>query len=281
LFLDDVEQLRHEVVDVEATYRGANVATARLVVDDVWFTYPGRATGALRGISMLVEPGEIVALVGENGSGKSTLAAVIGGLYEPDAGAVRLDGWTPADLGADSWRTQFATVFQEHVRYNLSGRDVIALGDVRAMPDNARVRAAAAAAGIDRALDALPLGFETPLGPQFIGGTDLSGGQWQRLALARALYRDAPFVILDEPTAALDPAAEAAWFDSLRSLLRGRSALVISHRFSTVRSADRIYVLSEGAVVEAGSHEQLMAIDARYARLFNLQAACFADVVTQ
>jgi ATP-binding cassette subfamily B protein len=281
LFLDDVEQLCGEPHPPMTgglpapDERGAPTRPGRLVIENVSFRYPGRPTDAVRNVSLAVEPGEVVALVGENGSGKSTLVNLVAGLLQPAAGSVTWDGARAADLGAAEWARRFAIVFQDHVRYHLPATDVIALGEPDAPLDVARLHRAARRSGIAAELERLPLGYATPLGPEFLGGTDLSGGQWQRLALARALYRPAPFLILDEPTAALDPAAEAAWFGGLRDLLDGRSALVVSHRLSTVRSADRIYVLHEGRVTEHGSHEELVTLGTAYARLFEQQAASF------
>jgi ATP-binding cassette subfamily B protein len=179
------------------------------------------------------------------------------------------------DLPPGAVRASTAVIFQDFVRYALDAETNIALGRPDDAPDQASVRAAASAADIDGALSALPAGYETPLTRVFEGGHDLSGGQWQRVAIARAFYRDAPLVVLDEPSAALDPRAEDELFSSLRRTLQGRAALIISHRFSTVRNADRIYVLDHGRVAEHGSHDELMALDGSYAELFRLQAAAY------
>jgi ATP-binding cassette subfamily B protein len=213
---------------------------------------------------MHIEPGEVVALVGENGSGKTTLAKLLAGLYAPQAGEVRWNG-----AGAT------AVAFQDYVRWMLPAHDNIALGRHERFGDRDGVRAAARRSGAHADLDPLPDGYATILGPAFIGGTDLSGGQWQRVALARLFFRDAPFVILDEPTAALDAKAEHALFASIRELLAGRSVLLISHRFSSVREADRIYVLRDGEVVETGGHDALVAAGGLYAEMFGLQAAAY------
>ena len=247
----------------------------RLEVDQVSFTYPSGEQPALRDVCLHVDAGEVVALVGENGSGKTTLAKLLAGLYLPDQGRVLWDGTDVATVDPDQLRRSVAVIFQDFIRYHLPARDNIGLGRVEAIDDLGAVRAAASQAGAHDFLAALRAGYETMLGPEFIGGTDLSIGQWQRVALARAFFRDAPFIILDEPTAALDPKAEHELFDRIRSLLADRTVLLISHRFSSVRSADRIYVLADGRVAEDGTHEQLMARRGRYAELFTLQADAY------
>jgi ATP-binding cassette subfamily B protein len=219
--------------------------------------------------------GEVVALVGENGSGKTTLAKLLAGLYEPEDGRILWDDQDVAGFRPSSVRRRITVVFQDFVRYAMSATENVAVGRVEEPVDPLRVRMAAAAAGADAALDALPHGYETVLSRMFADGTDLSGGQWQRVALARSFYRDAPLVILDEPSAALDPRAEHELFSTLREALHGRTALFISHRFSTVRGADRIYVLHEGEVVEQGSHDDLIARDGRYAELYRLQSESY------
>jgi len=244
-------------------------------VQNVRFTYPGSNRPALNGVDLRIDAGEVVALVGENGSGKTTLAKILASLYDPDSGSVRWDGIDGREYSRPAMRDRVAVIFQDFVRYALSAKENIALGRPEEPVDDARVLAAARTAGADRTIDDLPMGYRTPLSRMFAGGQDLSGGQWQRIALARAFYRDAPLVILDEPSAALDPRAEFELFASLRDVLAGRTALFISHRFSTARTADRIYVLDEGRVVETGSHDELMAADGQYADLFRLQAAAY------
>ena len=230
---------------------------------------------ALRGASLEIARGEVVALVGENGSGKSTLAKLICGLYQPDTGSVSWDGTDISTVDGDQLREQVTVIFQDFAQYWLSAQENIGVGRVARMSDLDGIRAAARMAGADQIIESWPEGYQALLGPVFENGKDLSIGQWQRMALARAFFRDAPLIILDEPTASLDARAEAELFARIRTLFRGRTVLLISHRFSSVRSADRIYVLKEGQVVERGTHEELIRERGLYAELFDLQAAAY------
>jgi ATP-binding cassette subfamily B protein len=242
----------------------------------ITFRYPGAARDALHDVDLSIGPGRIVALVGANGSGKTTLTKILAGLYRPDGGRL-CHGGRPVDDPA-LLRALAAVVFQDFVRYRLTAMDNITFGRPDRPADRAWATSVAGQVDLHDQIERLPNGYDTPLSREFTGGADLSGGQWQRLALARAFYRDAPFVILDEPTAALDPQAEAELFANIRQLFAGRSVLLVSHRFSTVRGADLIYVLDEGRVVEQGSHDALMALDGDYARLFRLQADAYLRV---
>lgn len=277
LFLDDLDNFfelgRTATESQSGEEAPAGFETVRAT--DVRFRYPGSDVEALRGVSVDLRAGEVVALVGENGSGKTTLAKLLAGLYRPDDGAITWDGRDVREFRPASLRSRISIVFQDFVRYALPATENIAVGQVDEPLDEQRVHRAARASGAESAIEALPSGYDTILSRLFSGGRDLSGGQWQRVAIARSFYRDAPLVILDEPSASLDPRAEYELFSTLRSALHGRTALFISHRFSTVRGADRIYVLSEGEVVEHGNHEDLMTMGGRYAELFRMQSEAY------
>jgi ATP-binding cassette subfamily B protein len=279
LFLEDLEAFRALLPEVLAA-RPTAPAPERfnaLRVEDVEFRYPGSERAALSGVSLTIRRGEVVALVGENGSGKTTLAKILSGLYRPHAGQVCWDGVDVGEVDAEQLRRGVAVVFQDFGRYLLPVADNVGLGRVEAIEDRPAIERAARQAGADQFIGQLPRGYDTMLGKMFEGGEDLSVGQWQRIALARAFFRDAPFVILDEPTAALDARAEHALFESIRTLFAGRTVLLISHRFSSVLSADRIFVLDGGRLVEEGTHAQLMDAGGVYSELFTLQAEAYRD----
>ncbi|MFI2103223.1 ABC transporter ATP-binding protein [Isoptericola sp. NPDC019693] len=280
LFLDDVHAF---LAEGRAAARAADgseeppAAFPGVFARGVSFTYPGSRRPALRDVDLALRPGEVVALVGANGSGKTTLAKLLAGLYVPTDGVVLWGDRPLAGMRGAAVRRQVAVIFQDFVHYAYTATWNIALGRPDVPVDHERVRRSARVAGVDAALAGLPDGYESRLSRMFPGGTELSGGQWQRVAIARAFYRDAALVILDEPTAAMDPLAEHDLFSSLRATLDGRTALFVSHRFSTVRSADRIVVLDDGAVVEQGSHDELMALDGAYAEMFTVQARSYLD----
>jgi ATP-binding cassette subfamily B protein len=239
--------------------------------DDVWFTYPGSDRAALAGVSFEIRAGEKVALVGENGAGKTTLVKLLLGLYRPDAGRITFDGIDARDLDPAALRAAASAVLQQFTRYQLTFRENVGIAAPERLQDADRVRRAVASAGAADVLHKLAQGQETLLGPD-VGGVDLSGGEWQRLALARAFFREAEVLVLDEPTAALDPLAELAVFERFVDLARGRTAVLISHRLGMARLADRVLVLKHGRLVEAGPHEALVRAGGEYAALFAAQA---------
>jgi ATP-binding cassette, subfamily B, bacterial len=243
-----------------------------LVFEDVGYRYPGTETWALRGLSFTVRAGETVALVGGNGAGKTTIVKLMTRLYDPHEGRVLLDGVPLPAYDLDALRARIGAIFQDFVRFSLTAGENVAVGRIEAAEDAERIAAAAARGLAAPVIERLPGGYAQPLGPLFAGGRDLSGGEWQKIALSRAYMREAEILILDEPTAALDARAEHDVFARFRELSAGRTAVLISHRFSTVRMADRILVLEGGRVLEEGGHAALMARGGRYAELFTLQA---------
>lgn len=244
--------------------------------DDVTFTYPGADEPALDGVSFEIRPGETIAVVGRNGAGKSTLFKLLCRLYDPTAGRILLDGNDIRDYDPDELRRSMSAMFQDYVTYQGTAAENIGLGDLPSIGDRARIEVGARRSGAAERIERLPRGYDSPLGRWFDGGVDLSGGEWQKVAMARAFVRDAPILILDEPTSALDARAEYELFVRLTELARGRTTLYISHRFSTVRRAERILLLDNGKLMENGTHEELMRLDGDYADLFNLQAEAYA-----
>ena len=248
---------------------------SRMSVNDVGFTYPESKVPALKGVSMEIARGETVALVGENGAGKTTLAKLLCRLYDPSSGTISWDGREITSCDPDALRSRIAVIFQDFVHYQLSARENVGFGELAAIDDHAAITEAARHAGAHEFLDRLPAGYETMLGRIFETGHELSIGQWQKVALARAFIRDAPLVILDEPTASLDARAEYELFERMRDLFEDRAVLMISHRFSSVRMADRIYVLKDGEITESGTHDELVEAGGLYCELFNLQAGTY------
>ena len=243
------------------------------VFEDVGFIYPGAERWAVRHLSFTLKAGEVVALVGENGAGKTTLVKLLTRLYDPDEGRILLDGRDLRDYGLDELRGSMGVIFQDFVRYNLPAGDNIAVGRIEARGDRERIARAANRSQADEVIGRLPHGYDQMIGKRFKNGVELSGGEWQKIAIARAYMREAEVLILDEPTAALDARAEFEVFQRFKELSKGKTAVLISHRFSSVRMADRILVLAEGRVEAQGTHEQLLAQQGRYAELFELQAA--------
>ena len=247
--------------------------TQGFVFENVGFRYPDADKWALRGLNFELNDGEVLALVGENGAGKTTLVKLLARLYDPDEGRILLDGRALADYDLEDLRANIGVIFQDFVRYHLTAGENIGVGQVEDMYNRERIRDAAHRAMAADVIDALPNGYDQLIGRRFKTGVDLSGGQWQKIAIARAYMRDAQVMILDEPTAALDARAEYEVFKRFKELSEGRTAVLISHRFSSVRMADRILVLAEGRLEASGTHAQLLAQGGRYAELFELQAA--------
>jgi ATP-binding cassette subfamily B protein len=255
---------------------GSNASVAQpagIRFEGVGFRYEGQSSWAVRDIDLAVPPGESIALVGHNGAGKTTLIKLLTRLYEPTEGRILLDGRDLRDWDAEALRRRIAVVFQDYNRYMLTVRENVSLGSVDHMSESDRVERAVERGGAREVVRDLGQGLDTQLGRWFKGGAELSGGQWQKVALARGFMREeADILVLDEPTAALDAEAEHAVFERFRKLSAGRTAILVSHRFPTVRMADRILVLEGGRIVEEGSHQELVAKPTRYAKLFSLQA---------
>lgn len=241
-------------------------------LEHVRFRYPGTERDVLRDIDLTIRAGEHVALVGENGSGKTTLVKLLCRLYDPTGGRILVDGTDIREFSPEAWRASFSALFQDFVRYQMTAGENVRMGDVAIPPGDSRIAAAARQAGAAHLIEQLPEGYETPLGRLYEGGGELSEGQWQRIALARAFVRSAPIVVLDEPTAALDVKAELDLLESVMNIFAGKTAIVVSHRFSTVQAADRILVLAEGRIAESGTHEQLVQANGVYAGLFALNS---------
>jgi ATP-binding cassette, subfamily B, bacterial len=243
------------------------------VFEDVGFRYEGADRWAVRHLDLEIRNGEILALVGENGAGKTTIVKLLARLYDPTEGRVLLDGHDLREYDLEELRNRVGVVFQDFVRFHFTAAENIAMGRVVAAGDRNRIEQAANRSLAEAVIARLPLGFEQPLGRRFSGGIDLSGGEWQKIAIARAYMRDADVLVLDEPTSALDAQSEFEVFQRFRDLSVGKTTLLISHRFSTVRMADRIIVLESGEIIDAGTHQALLGRGGRYAELFELQAA--------
>ena len=278
VFLKNFEQFRQRNLTPVHRINAATVPKSpkSITVDSVSYRYPVGHEDVLGGVSLTLRPGQVVAIVGPNGSGKSTLAKLLCGLIPPSSGTIRWDDVDLANCDPAAVRQRVAPVFQDFTRFEHTAAQAIGFGDLSRLDDREAVKHAAHEAGADSFIESLPAGYETRLSTAFAGGTDLSGGQWQRLAIARAFFRDAPLVIMDEPAAALDARTEMDLFERLHELGRNRMVLFISHRFATVHRADHIIVLIGGRVAEEGNHADLMAQGGVYSELYALQADQFA-----
>jgi ATP-binding cassette subfamily B protein len=276
LYLDDLFsffEIRPEIISP----RNPRPFPARLregiTFENVGFRYPGAERWAVRRLSFTLRAGEVLALVGENGAGKTTVVKLLARLYDPDEGRILLDGHDLREYDLFTLRANVGVIFQDFVRYHLTAAENIAVGRIEAREDQARITHAARQSLADDLIRHLPQGYEQIIGKRFRSGIDLSGGEWQKIAIARAYMRDAQLLILDEPTAALDARAEFEIFQRFKELSKGKTAVLISHRFSSVRMADRIVVMADGMIEAIGTHEALLAGGGRYAELFELQAA--------
>ncbi len=245
---------------------------AGISFEHVGFSYPGQGTRVLRDINLHITAGKIIALVGNNGSGKTTLIKLLCRFYDPTDGRITLDGIELRDVQISDLRKEISVIFQDYTHYNLTARENIWLGNVDMSNDVEKIESAAESSGANRIIDQLDNGYETILGKLFEDGTELSIGEWQKIALARAFFRDSQVIVLDEPTSSLDPKAEDEVFKKFRQLAAGRTAIIISHKLSTVKMADCIYFMKEGSILENGTHEELMTLDGEYAQLFKIQS---------
>ncbi len=276
LYLDDLFtffEVRPQILSRPGALPVPRPIAQGFVFEDVGFIYPGAERWAVRHMSFTLKAGEVLALVGENGAGKTTLVKLLTRLYDPVEGRILLDGRDLRDYDLDDLRASIGVIFQDFVHYNLTAGDNIAVGRIGAREDRDRVVRAATRAQADEVVGRLRAGYDQMIGKRFRNGVELSGGEWQKIAIARAYMREADVLILDEPTAALDARAEFEVFQRFKELSRAKTAILISHRFSSVRMADRILVLADGRVEAAGTHDELVSRPGRYAELFELQAA--------
>ena len=276
LYLDDLFsffEIEPEIVSPVDPQPFPRPISSGFTFENVGFRYPGAERWAVRNLSFTLRAGEVLALVGENGAGKTTLVKLLARLYDPDEGRIVLDGHDLREYDLDELRSNIGVIFQDFVRYHMTAAENIAVGRIDAAADRERIVAAARSSMADEMIRRLPLGYDQMIGKRFRSGVELSGGEWQKVAIGRAYMRDAQLLILDEPSAALDARAEFEVFQRFKELSSGKTAVLISHRFSSVRMADRILVLADGEIEAEGTHEELLGQSGRYAELFELQAA--------
>ncbi|MGB7116212.1 MAG: ABC transporter ATP-binding protein [Anaerolineales bacterium] len=269
LFLGDLFaflELKPKVVDPQSPIPTPVTLTKSIRFENVSFRYPDSERLVVRDFNLSIPAGQIVAIVGPNGAGKSTLAKLLCRFYDPQEGSITFDGCDLRDISVEDLRHRITVLFQEPVQYYATVAENIAYGDLASKPGETEIKTAANAAGADSIIDRLPDNYDTLLGKWFKGGTDLSVGEWQRIALARAFLRQAPIIVLDEPTSAMDPWAEADWLRRFRELARNRTTIIITHRFTTAAFADVVHVMDDGKIVESGRHDELVAEGGRYAR---------------
>lgn len=267
-FLD----LKQAVVEPLSPQTVPNPMQKGIKFENISFHYPHSNRALLEDINLTIKAGETVALVGENGAGKTTLIKLLCRLYDPTSGSITIDGINLKELTTTEWRREISVVFQDYVRYNLTAQENIGFGNINLLQETENIIKAAQESGADRVISKLPKGYNTTLGTQFDEGEELSIGEWQKVAIARAFLRQAQILILDEPTSALDAKAEYEVFEQFRQLIKGKTAILISHRLSTVKMVDRIFVLQNGKIVETGTHAELINLNGTYANLFKIQA---------
>lgn len=271
----DFLALNPQVTDIARPKSFPQPIRQGLVLDNVTFTYPGASVPTLKNLKLQIKPEESIALVGVNGAGKTTLLKLLTRLYDVDSGVITIDGIPLPEIKLSELHANIGVLNQDFARYQLSARDNIGFGNLKQCENQPRIERAALDSGANRVVETLKSGYQTRLGKMFKGGVDLSGGQWQKIGMARAFMTDAPILILDEPTAALDAIAEYELFEKFRALTAGKMTFFVSHRFSTVQLADRIVVLENSQIVEVGSHQELIAQNGLYAKMFSLQASSY------
>jgi ATP-binding cassette subfamily B protein len=247
----------------------------KIVIDNLSFTYPGNNFRTISNVSFEIKKGEIIALVGPNGAGKSTLVRLLCRLYDPDSGNIKYDGSNIRNIDPEAYRKHFSVVFQDFMLYNLSAGENIRIGNLDDKSPGGRIKASATTTGMNELIDNLPNGYETVIGNLFDDSRELSWGEWQKIALARALFRDAPILILDEPSSALDTDTEYDIFSRFREIVKYRTSILISHRFTNVSLADKIIVLDKGEIAETGTHDELMKRRGIYFTMFTKQSSRF------